>query len=82
MAELNELQNQVELTINGNDYYYSFETLGINFNSTETEILNAVEGIIAESGNSLIDPDGNFSYTVRKAINTQKIAVYPKPGVA
>lgn len=92
MSDLNEVleqnnidlpQEQVEgritLTIAGNDFNYTFEQLSVNFDSSESEILNAVSGLIREQNMSLNDGDGNVAYTVRKAVNTQTVYVYPKP---
>lgn len=84
MTDLNpitsELQEKVLLTINGQDQIYEFDQLGVNFDSTEREVLTALEGIIRESNLSLVDDEdaGEFIYTVKKSTNTRMIHVYPK----
>lgn len=76
-----ENETTIVVTIGGNDREFNAEELGINFDSPESEILNAMEGILSEAGDSLREEgeDGDFSYTVRKATNSRKIYVFPKP---
>ena len=74
----NEYREKVIVTIDGRDEILDFERLGINFDSTEPEILNAVDGILKEMSESISD-EGDYVYTVRKATNSQNIYVYPKP---
>ena len=79
-SEENEVRNTATLTVGGNDQVYDFEQLGITFDSTEREILAAVQGIVREANISLEDDEqpGEYTFTVRKAVNTQMIYIYPK----
>lgn len=71
-----EFRGIVSITINGNDQELALESLGLTMDSTEQEILNAVQGVIREN---LSDDEGDSTYTVRKSLNTGIIHVYPKP---
>ena len=68
-------ENVVRITLEGRDEKIPFDTLGIDMDSSESEILTAVRGVIGEISDDL----GEFSYTTRKALNSSTIYVYPKP---
>ena len=75
-------RNEVIVTLDGRDISAPMDTLGVNLESTERDILEAVAGIIEEAeGNreGYQDAYGDFTYTVRKALNSETIYVYPKP---
>lgn len=75
-----EAKKKVTLTIGGNDQTFDFDQLGVNIDSSEREILNAVQGIISETNLSIEDEShpGEYTFTVRKSLNTEMIYVYPK----
>jgi hypothetical protein len=55
-------------------------SLSVNMESTPNEILDAVRNVVSENdGTDLTDDNGEVSFTVRKAMNTNTIYVYPKP---
>ena len=66
----------VVITLEGRDVEISLESLGLTMESTEQDILNAVRNVVAEN---ITDGTGEFSYTVRKALNSNRIYIYPKP---
>lgn len=66
----------VIITLEGRDIPLSLESLGLTMDSTEREVLDAVRGVVNEN---LTDEDGEYSFTVRKAMNSSNIYVYPKP---
>ena len=75
-----ELRNEVVVTLDGRDIATPMESLGVSMDSTPNEILDAVRGIVQEAeGVDLADDTGEYSYTVRKAMNSGTIYVYPKP---
>jgi len=75
-----ELRNEVVVTLEGRDISTPMESLGVSMDSTQTEILDAVRGIVQEAeGVDISDDAGEYSYTVRKADNSGTIYVYPKP---
>lgn len=72
----NQMTNRVILTINGRDEILEQSVVGVTMDSSEREILNAVQGMIQES---LSDSGGEYSFTVRKTTNSNNIYIYPKP---
>ena len=75
-------RNAVIVTLEGRDETIPMATLGVNMESTPREILDAVGGIIEEAEGTkdgYQDAYGDFTYTVRKAMNSNTIYVYPKP---
>jgi len=77
-----ELQDKVMLTANGHDYVYDYDQLGVTFDSSEREILQAVDGIIREINMTLVDDDDpeRYSFRVVKSTNNHVIHIYPKDG--
>lgn len=74
------LRNEVVVTLDGRDIAIPFDTLGLSMDSTPNEILRACRGTISEGqGIDIADEDGQFSFGVRKAMNSGTIYVYPKP---
>ena len=83
MADIQEdLHDRVMLTAGGQDYIYEFEQLGINFDSSERDILRAVDGIVREINMSLVDDEdeNEYIFTVKKSTNTRVVHIYPKDG--
>jgi hypothetical protein len=80
---INEVvRNEVVVTLDGRDIVTPMGPLGVTMESTPREILNAVGGIIEEAEGTrdgYQDAYGDFTYTVRKAMNSNTIYVYPKP---
>lgn len=75
-----EIRNEVIITVNGRDIRVPMESLNLEINSPERDILNAIRPIIqGREGLDIQDNDGAFSYTVRKAMNSNSIYIYPKP---
>lgn len=75
-----EIRNEVIITVNGRDIRVPMESLDLEINSPERDILNAVRPIIqGREGLDIQDEGGAFSYTVRKAMNSNSIYIYPKP---
>lgn len=83
VAEVNvvdEVRNEVVITVNGNDTRIPMGSLSLTIDSSERDILNAVRPIIqGREGLDIQDDTGVYSYTVRKASNSNTIYIYPKP---
>lgn len=79
-TNLNETQlNELTIILDGRNQKFPFETLGISLESTEREIIAAVSSIVMEEhGVNINDENGETAYTVRKAMNSGEIYVYPK----
>jgi hypothetical protein len=75
-----ETRNEVIITLEGRDITIPMNSLSVNMESTPNEILDAVRNVVSENdGTDLTDDNGEVSFTVRKAMNTNTIYVYPKP---
>lgn len=74
-AEQANQTNKVYVTVAGREEVLEQQTLGITMESTERQILDAVDAIIQE----LRDDDGEYSFTVRKILATNSILIFPKP---
>ena len=71
-----EPEPKLVITLEGRDVEVALESLNLTMDSTERAILTAARGI---AGENIVDGEGEFSFTVRKALNSNKIYVYPKP---
>lgn len=69
-------QHKVIVVIGGREEVLDQSTLGLTMESTERQVLDAVQGVINES---LQDDAQEYSYTVRKMLNTSNLLVMPKP---
>ncbi len=69
---------QVIVTVESQDRTYSFDQLSVNFDSSNEEILAAVQPIILEDTGVNISEDDENLYTVKKAENSGNIYVFPK----
>ena len=75
-----EVRNEVIITVNGRDIRIPMDSLGLNIDSSDNDTLNAVRPIIqGREGLDIQDDAGVYSYTVRKAMNSNSIYIYPKP---
>lgn len=68
---------KVIVTINQQDTELTGEQLEIeDINVSDTTVLDAVRGIVGEQ---IRDDDQQYTFAVRRALNTETIYVYPKP---
>ena len=83
IIENEALRNEVIVTLDGRDISTPMAALDVDIDSTPAQVLTAVAGIIAEAegegAEGYQDAYGDFTYTVRKAMNSNTIFVYPKP---
>lgn len=71
---------EVIITMEGQDTNIPMRSLDLTIDSTEAEILRAIRPVMREQrGLDISDDRGEISYTVRKAMNSNKIYIYPKP---
>lgn len=75
-----ESTGNVIITLDGRDIRIPMESLSLTIDSGVGAILDAVRPVIQSSENvDIQDAGGDFSFTVRKAVNSNSIYVYPKP---
>lgn len=71
--------NTIILTLNGQDYFLSMETLGVNFESTEREILDVAENFAVTELHESLKNNDEYTYSINKAVNSRNIYCFPKP---
>jgi hypothetical protein len=67
---------KVIVTVGGRDVELVQETLGVNMDSSEQQVLDAVQGVISEN---LRADDNEYAFTVRKVVSENLILCFPKP---
>ena len=72
------VSNALIVTIDGNDIQMEPELLDVNFDSSDNEILDAVENVLSEQNLSIKESD-DYCYAVRRAANSGNIYIIPKP---
>lgn len=74
------VRNEVVITVEGEDTIIPMDSLGLNIDSAERDILNAIRPVMRERRNlDIADDDGEYTYTIRRARNSQTLYIYPKP---
>lgn len=69
---------KVIATVDQQDIELTGEQLGFNdMNVPDEQVLDAVRAMVGEH---LRDQDQQYTFAVRRALNTETIYVYPKPG--
>ena len=72
--------NEVIITLDGRDIRIPMASLSLTIDSGVGAILDAVRPVIQSDENvDIQDSRGDYSFTVRKAVNSNTIYVYPKP---
>ena len=86
MTNLNVVQNQMPSAVNskliisvqGDDMIVDYNDFGINFDSSNDEILNAVRATVQERfGVDMRGTQGDWLYKTRKAVESQNIHLIP-----
>lgn len=74
------MQNEGNITVilEGEDRTFSYESLGISYDSSDQEVVDALNPIFEEEGINLKDEFENGGYTLKRSDNSQNIHLYPK----
>lgn len=67
------MENKIIVIINGEEHSYDYETFGLTFDSTDSEIITAISGAVSES----FGTDISQYYKVQKVLNTRNIYIIP-----
>jgi len=71
--------SQVIVTLESTEKSYDLEELGITFESSSEEILEAVQPVILEeTGVNILEDDEDSLYTVKKIEDSKNIYLFPK----
>jgi len=69
----------ITVVIQSEDREYDFDQLDLTFESSDEEIIEALQPVVLEdTGFNIKEEDGTTLFTVHKAENSGKITVYPK----
>ena len=68
-----EVTNTIFVTIDGDDFQIKLAALGLDFDASESQIMDRIVPIVEEEFNTNI----RDLYKVRKAINSQNIYIIP-----
>jgi hypothetical protein len=67
------MENKIIVIINGEEHNYDYEVFGLTFDSTDSEIISAMNSAIQEAFNV----DILQYYKVQKVLNTKNIYIIP-----
>ena len=70
---------EVIVTLSSTEKHYDFESLEINFDSTDEEVLEALKPVLMESEGFDIDEEYEDGYfTIKRVEDSENIYVFPK----
>lgn len=72
-----QIQNKIIVSIAGEDEFLDYDRFGLNFDSSEQEVLEAIRPLIREKYSQDIQSDIGWLYKTRKAITNRNIHVIP-----
>lgn len=72
-----EITNKIIISIAGQDEIVDYETFGLTFDSTEEQILTAINPLIQEKYNTSLKSSTSWLFKTHKAINSQNIHIIP-----
>lgn len=71
-------EGQIIITLESEERPYSFETFGLDFNSTDEEIIEGIASAVQEdTGVDILDSEDGY-WTIKRMENTENIYVFPK----
>ena len=74
------ISGDIVITVEGKDIRIPMNSLSIDINTSERLILDAIMPVVRDNENlDIRDSYGTYTYTVRKALNSNTVYVYPKP---
>jgi len=75
---MTDITNKIIICANGEDRFYDYDTFGVDFDSTEQDILQAISPMVRESlGVSLQEINGHWLFKTRKAMSNKNIYIIP-----
>jgi len=70
-------KEKIVICIANQDWYIDYVSYGLNFDSTESEILERLKGAIEERFGESIKDGGTWLYKTRKALDSKNIYIIP-----
>lgn len=75
---MTDVTNKIVVAISGQDLYIDYTEYNLSFESTEQEILTAIESQVQERFNeSMRSSDGSWRFKIMKTADSQNIHVIP-----
>lgn len=70
---------EVIVTLSDRELHFGYDQLSVNFNSTESEIIDALQPILLEEeGFDITENQDDGLYTIKKVEQSQNVYVFPK----
>ena len=74
---MDEVTNRVIVTVEGDDTILDYDLLGLNFDSSEQEVLEALRPVVRERHGVDLNDGNGWLFKTRKATSSQNIYVIP-----
>ena len=71
-------EGEIVVVVESQDRKYSYDQLGLSFESTDQEVLDAVQPVILEDTGINIFEDDESLYAVKRTEESQTTYVFPK----
>lgn len=71
-------EGKITVVLEGTDRSFPYTDLGVTYDSSDEEIVDALNPIFAEEGINLKDEWQNGGYMLKRADNSQNIHLFPK----
>lgn len=68
----------ITVILEGQDRSFEYEALGLTYDSSDEEVIEALNPVFAEEGINLKDEWENGGYMIKKSDNSHNIHLYPK----
>ncbi len=75
---MNQEEGKITVILEGADRSFSYDELGLTYESSDEEIVDALSPVFNEEGISLKEEWQQGGYTVKRADNTQNVFLYAK----
>lgn len=70
---------KIIITLESTDKEYDYEPLGLSYDSTDQEIIDALSPVLEEEeGFNLAEECEDGNYTLKRADNSRRIFIFPK----
>lgn len=68
----------ITVILEGQDRSFEYEALGLTYDSSDEEVIEALNPVFAEEGINLKDEWENGGYMIKRSDNSHNIHLYPK----
>lgn len=76
---MSDAQGEIIVTLASKEKHYSYEQLGVTFESPDQDILDALQPVLLEEeGFNVKSQEDNEYYTLKRVDETKRIFLFPK----